>query len=57
MYVNYGRKEDFDFLTKTKNMDLTGKIGIARYGKIYRGDKVTVNCLKKTLISLPSLPS
>ncbi|KAL5251844.1 hypothetical protein ACHWQZ_G014860 [Mnemiopsis leidyi] len=39
VYVNYGRKEDFDYLTRTKNMTLTGKIGIARYGKIYRGDK------------------
>ena len=38
--MNYGRKEDFEYLTKTLNMDLTGKIAIARYGKIYRGDKV-----------------
>jgi len=39
VYVNYGRKEDFDYLTKNKGMNLTGKIAIARYGKIYRGDK------------------
>ncbi|XP_063677855.1 glutamate carboxypeptidase 2-like [Bolinopsis microptera] len=39
VYVNYGRKEDYDYLTKDLGMDLTGKIAIARYGKIYRGDK------------------
>ena len=39
VYVNYGRVEDFTWLKEEKNMDFTGKICIARYGKIFRGDK------------------
>jgi N-acetylated-alpha-linked acidic dipeptidase len=37
VYVNYGRKEDFDLI---KNIDLKGKIVIVRYGHIFRGNKV-----------------
>lgn len=40
VYINYGRIEDFMYLTKNLSMDLTGKILIARYGKIFRGSKV-----------------
>ncbi|PVD19368.1 hypothetical protein C0Q70_19856 [Pomacea canaliculata] len=40
VYVNYGREKDFSYLTKTLSVNLTGAIVIARYGKIYRGDKV-----------------
>ena len=40
LYVNYGRIEDFTWLKEEKNMNFTGKICIARYGKIFRGDKV-----------------
>ena len=40
LYVNYGRIEDFTWLKEEKNVDFTGKICIARYGKIFRGDKV-----------------
>ncbi|XP_056014480.1 glutamate carboxypeptidase 2-like isoform X2 [Ostrea edulis] len=40
VYVNYGRIEDFLYLTQNKSMDLTNKTLIARYGKIFRGDKV-----------------
>ena len=39
VYVNYGRIEDFDYLAN-HSINITGKIVIARYGKIYRGDKV-----------------
>ena len=39
MYVNYGTSHDFDELKKL-NISLIGKIAIARYGKIFRGDKV-----------------
>ena len=39
VYVNYGRQEDYEFLT-SMGVDLTGKIVIARYGRIYRGLKV-----------------
>ena len=38
--MNYGRIEDFKWLKETKNLELSGKICIARYGKIFRGDKV-----------------
>lgn len=40
MYVNYGRDEDFKYVTDVVNINVTGNIVIARYGKIYRGDKV-----------------
>ena len=40
LYVNYGRIEDFTWLKEEKNVNFTGKICIARYGKIFRGDKV-----------------
>lgn len=38
-YANYGRKDDFDLLTKMR-VNMTGKIAIVRYGEIYRGLKV-----------------
>ena len=38
-YVNYGRKKDFMDLVK-KGINVTGSICIARYGLIFRGDKV-----------------
>ncbi|XP_054256086.1 glutamate carboxypeptidase 2-like isoform X3 [Indicator indicator] len=40
VYVNYGRTEDFFLLERTMGIDCTGKIVIARYGKIFRGNKV-----------------
>ncbi|XP_071788904.1 N-acetylated-alpha-linked acidic dipeptidase 2-like [Asterias amurensis] len=40
VYVNYGRVEDFQRLERTLGVNVTGKIAIARYGKIFRGDKV-----------------
>ncbi|XP_038074787.1 N-acetylated-alpha-linked acidic dipeptidase 2-like [Patiria miniata] len=39
VYVNYGRVEDFQLLEGSLNMNVTGKIAVARYGKIFRGDK------------------
>jgi N-acetylated-alpha-linked acidic dipeptidase len=38
VYVNYGVPEDYAELTKM-GIDVTGKIAIARYGKVYRGVK------------------
>ncbi|XP_048586713.1 N-acetylated-alpha-linked acidic dipeptidase 2 isoform X2 [Nematostella vectensis] len=38
VYVNYGREEDFKYL-KDNNINVTGKIVIARYGKLFRGGK------------------
>ncbi|CAI8052637.1 N-acetylated-alpha-linked acidic dipeptidase 2 [Geodia barretti] len=43
VYVNYGRLEDFYYLNTTLNISLDGYVCIIRYGKIYRGDKVTLN--------------
>ncbi len=40
VYVNYGRVEDFDKL-KNLSVNVTGRIAIMRYGKIFRGNKVT----------------
>ena len=40
MYVNYGRVEDFQDLERVLKIDVSGKICIARYAKLYRGDKV-----------------
>lgn len=38
VYVNYGRVEDFEKL-KAVGVNITGKIAIARYGYIFRGNK------------------
>ena len=38
--MNYGRVEDFEKL-KSLSVNVTGKIVIIRYGKIFRGNKVT----------------
>ena len=40
MYVNYGTFDDFLYLTENLSLSLDGHICIARYGNIYRGDKV-----------------
>ena len=39
VYVNYGRIEDFNKLTEL-GIDVKASIAIARYGRIFRGDKV-----------------
>ncbi|XP_068786631.1 putative N-acetylated-alpha-linked acidic dipeptidase isoform X3 [Struthio camelus] len=40
VYVNYGRTEDFFKLEREMGINCTGKIVIARYGRIFRGNKV-----------------
>ncbi|XP_078514544.1 N-acetylated-alpha-linked acidic dipeptidase 2-like isoform X3 [Lissotriton helveticus] len=40
VYVNYARIEDFFQLERDIGINCTGKIVIARYGKIFRGNKV-----------------
>ncbi|XP_043927758.1 glutamate carboxypeptidase 2-like [Protopterus annectens] len=40
VYVNYARIEDFIKLKRDLKVNCTGKIAIARYGKIFRGNKV-----------------
>ena len=43
LYANYGRREDFDVLKKNFSIsNCEGYIVIIRYGRISRGDKVTV---------------
>lgn len=39
MFVNYGRVEDFTTLIEL-GVNMTGKIALCRYGKIFRGSKV-----------------
>ncbi|XP_016062294.1 PREDICTED: N-acetylated-alpha-linked acidic dipeptidase 2 [Miniopterus natalensis] len=39
VYVNYARTEDFFKLEREMGINCTGKIVIARYGKIFRGNK------------------
>ena len=38
IYVNYGRKEDFELL-KSQGVSFNGSICVARFGSIYRGNK------------------
>lgn len=43
VYVNYGRVEDYDDLEKyAPDINVTDKIVLARYGKIFRGSKVAI---------------
>ncbi|KAM4701185.1 putative N-acetylated-alpha-linked acidic dipeptidase [Discoglossus pictus] len=41
IYVNYARTEDFHYLERNLSINCSGKIAIARYGKIFRGNKVS----------------
>ncbi|CAC5391337.1 NAALAD [Mytilus coruscus] len=41
IYVNYGRVEDYTHLDSLK-INVSGKIVISRYGKIFRGDKANL---------------
>ena len=43
VYVNYGRIEDFLYLQDNLSISLNGSVCMARYGAIFRGDKVS-NC-------------
>ena len=41
VYVNFGRLEDYDFLVSNQSVDFSDKICMARYGKGFRGNKIT----------------
>ncbi|OWF52174.1 putative N-acetylated-alpha-linked acidic dipeptidase [Mizuhopecten yessoensis] len=41
-YVNYGRVEDYCGTDTNNSLNVTGSVVIARYGKIFRGDKVKI---------------
>ncbi|KAI8490332.1 hypothetical protein Bbelb_320700 [Branchiostoma belcheri] len=43
VYVNFARAEDFQTLVQDLGVDVTGKICIARYGKIFRGNKAKLS--------------
>ena len=44
IYVNYGRVEDYKYIEENMaSVNISGKIVIARYGKIFRGDKVSIH--------------
>lgn len=42
VYVNYGTIKDFQHLYYNHSVNFTSKIVIARYGKIFRGDKLKI---------------
>ncbi|KAJ8299220.1 hypothetical protein KUTeg_023280 [Tegillarca granosa] len=44
VYANYGTRSDFETL-KQKGINCTGKIVIARYGQIFRGNKNAIAVL------------
>lgn len=46
--MNYCRVEDFEYLVKNRNENLTDSIVICRYGKIFRGNKVRVEFICTT---------
>ncbi len=41
VFCNYGREKDFDLLQDYARIDVRGKICLIKYGKIYRGNKVS----------------
>lgn len=45
VYVNYGRKEDYDEII-SKGGNLTGKVVLARYGANFRGLKVRCTSIR-----------
>ena len=50
MYLNYGRVEDYITFQNYTSINITGKIVLARYGKIFRGDKVSWMILNLVVI-------
>ena len=45
VFANYARDEDFKVLQKNYSINCAGKIVIAKFGQIYRGDKVSfIDC-------------
>ena len=47
-YVNYGSEQDFKWL-KDNNIDVNGSVVIARYGKLFRANKVRRHTSHRTL--------
>lgn len=50
VYANFGKDEDFDYLEKL-GIRVAGKICVIRYGKIYRGTKVS-NAAKRGAVGV-----
>jgi len=52
VYVNYGRIEDYARLASEQSgVDVSGAIAIARYGRIFRGDKARLVACSVTYAS------
>ena len=47
-YVNYGSEQDFKWL-KDNNINVNGSVVIARYGKLFRANKVRRHTSHRTL--------
>ncbi|KAK2702302.1 hypothetical protein QYM36_019087 [Artemia franciscana] len=41
IYVNYGSYDDFKYLEDELKISVKGRLVLARYGKFFRGDKVS----------------
>ena len=52
VFVNYARAEDFEYLVKEKGMNLSGRIVIAKYAKIFRGDKVMIYFISRLIMEM-----
>jgi len=57
VYVNYGRIEDYQRLINQLGVNVNGCIAIARYGRIFRGDKVSRRVALTQLLMLLYLNS
>ena len=51
VYANYGRVEDFKYL-EDNGINVTDKVVIVRYGKLFRGGKVKSESLQSLLLLL-----
>eukprot|EP00475_Leptophrys_vorax_P039792 TRINITY_DN724_c0_g1_i3.p1 TRINITY_DN724_c0_g1~~TRINITY_DN724_c0_g1_i3.p1 ORF type:complete len:665 (+),score=166.95 TRINITY_DN724_c0_g1_i3:1585-3579(+) len=40
VFINYGQREDFEYVTNQLGIDLSGKIALVKYGRSFRGLKV-----------------
>eukprot|EP00475_Leptophrys_vorax_P039791 TRINITY_DN724_c0_g1_i2.p1 TRINITY_DN724_c0_g1~~TRINITY_DN724_c0_g1_i2.p1 ORF type:complete len:655 (+),score=174.54 TRINITY_DN724_c0_g1_i2:1585-3549(+) len=42
VFINYGQREDFEYVTNQLGIDLSGKIALVKYGRNFRGLKVQI---------------
>lgn len=53
MYAHFGREEDFDRLNEL-GVDVAGRVVLARYGEIFRGNIVSIECSRDAGLQLES---